>query len=125
MSSILITGGAGFIGVNAAAYFASRGWQVAVLDNLSRRGTDDNLVVGVGDERLHQHIDAGGADAVIIGDEDLQYVSARSTRAARAVTGAPATQQPDCIRKHRSQHHCIPILRRHARNTRNIASWRQ
>ena len=43
MSSILITGGAGFIGVNSAHHFASRGWQVTIADNLSRRGTEDNL----------------------------------------------------------------------------------
>jgi CDP-paratose 2-epimerase len=44
MKSILITGGAGFIGVNSARHFAAKGWQVSVLDNLSRRGTEDNLV---------------------------------------------------------------------------------
>ena len=43
MSSILITGGAGFIGVNSARHFASRGWDVVIVDNLSRRGTEDNL----------------------------------------------------------------------------------
>lgn len=43
MPSILITGGAGFIGVNAASHFANRNWTVSVLDNLSRRGTDQNL----------------------------------------------------------------------------------
>lgn len=43
MKSILITGGAGFIGVNSARYFASKGWKVTVVDNLSRRGTEDNL----------------------------------------------------------------------------------
>ncbi len=40
---ILITGGAGFIGCNAAARFLSRGWDVAVLDNLSRPGSALNL----------------------------------------------------------------------------------
>jgi CDP-paratose 2-epimerase len=40
---MLITGGAGFIGVNAAKYFTGKGWGVTLLDNLSRRGTDDNL----------------------------------------------------------------------------------
>ena len=40
---ILITGGAGFIGVNAAKRFMDRGWRVAVLDDLSRQGTDTNL----------------------------------------------------------------------------------
>ncbi len=43
MKSILISGGAGFVGVNAANYFAERGWSISVLDNLSRRGTEDNL----------------------------------------------------------------------------------
>ena len=43
MKSILITGGAGFIGVNAAQHFHERGWAVTILDNLSRRGAQDNL----------------------------------------------------------------------------------
>jgi CDP-paratose 2-epimerase len=43
MRSVLITGGAGFIGVNAALHFAGRGWRVRVLDNLSRRGAEANL----------------------------------------------------------------------------------
>ena len=42
-NTILITGGAGFIGVNSAQSFASKGWQVIVLDNLSRKGTELNL----------------------------------------------------------------------------------
>jgi CDP-paratose 2-epimerase len=40
---ILITGGAGFIGCNAARFFRARNWGVTVLDNLSRHGTDKNL----------------------------------------------------------------------------------
>ncbi|MDE2293677.1 MAG: NAD-dependent epimerase/dehydratase family protein [Elusimicrobia bacterium] len=40
---VLITGGAGFIGVNAAHSFLRAGWRVSVLDDLSRRGTDRNL----------------------------------------------------------------------------------
>lgn len=40
---ILITGGAGFIGVNSANKFAAQGWQVIVLDNLSRKGARLNL----------------------------------------------------------------------------------
>jgi CDP-paratose 2-epimerase len=43
MSNILITGGAGFIGVNAALHFAKNGWKVTVLDNLSRKGSKKNL----------------------------------------------------------------------------------
>lgn len=36
MPKMLITGGAGFIGSHAAEHFASRGYQVTVIDNLSR-----------------------------------------------------------------------------------------
>jgi CDP-paratose 2-epimerase len=43
MKSILITGGAGFIGVNAARHFHERSWAVTILDNLSRRGASKNL----------------------------------------------------------------------------------
>lgn len=43
MPSILITGGAGFIGVNTAKMFYEQGWDVSLLDNLSRRGTDKNV----------------------------------------------------------------------------------
>ncbi|HBL17915.1 MAG: CDP-paratose 2-epimerase [Elusimicrobia bacterium GWA2_69_24] len=41
--SILITGGAGFIGVNAAWHFLRAGWRVSVFDDLSRRGAAENL----------------------------------------------------------------------------------
>ena len=40
---ILITGGAGFVGCNAARFFRVRNWGVTVLDNLSRQGTEQNL----------------------------------------------------------------------------------
>ncbi|MGH7764562.1 MAG: NAD-dependent epimerase/dehydratase family protein, partial [Candidatus Dormibacteraceae bacterium] len=40
---VLVTGGAGFLGVNAAAHFIEEGWHVTVLDNLSRPGTERNL----------------------------------------------------------------------------------
>jgi CDP-paratose 2-epimerase len=40
---ILVTGGAGFIGVNTARYFLQLGHEVAILDNLSRRGAEANL----------------------------------------------------------------------------------
>ena len=40
---MLITGGAGFVGCNAARFFGMRNWNVTVLDNLSRQGTDQNL----------------------------------------------------------------------------------
>lgn len=40
---ILITGGAGFIGSNAAARYLERGNKVTILDNLSRKGTELNM----------------------------------------------------------------------------------
>lgn len=40
---LLITGGAGFIGVNATRHFLKKGWQVTVFDNFSRKGTDVNI----------------------------------------------------------------------------------
>ena len=40
---VLITGGAGFIGCNAAVNFLRSGDEVIVFDNLSRAGTADNL----------------------------------------------------------------------------------
>ena len=41
--TVLITGGAGFIGVNAAEEFIREGWRVIVFDNLSRKGAEINL----------------------------------------------------------------------------------
>jgi CDP-paratose 2-epimerase len=40
---VLITGGAGFIGVNAARRFLEDGWAVTIWDNLSRVGGKRNL----------------------------------------------------------------------------------
>ncbi len=40
---ILITGGAGFIGTNCVLHFLNNGWNVTILDNLSRRGVELNL----------------------------------------------------------------------------------
>lgn len=65
MSKMLITGGAGFIGVNAAEYFLNKGWEVVIFDNFSRDGTDINrkflednfsegLSIVIGDVRTDQ-----------------------------------------------------------------------
>jgi CDP-paratose 2-epimerase len=43
MNSILITGGAGFIGTNAALHFYKKNWEVSIIDNLSRKGAEINL----------------------------------------------------------------------------------
>ena len=41
--NILITGGVGFIGSNVAEYYASRGENIVIFDNLSRAGASSNL----------------------------------------------------------------------------------
>ena len=43
MKNILITGGAGFIGTNAAEKFIKDGKRVVIFDNLFRKGTEINL----------------------------------------------------------------------------------
>jgi CDP-paratose 2-epimerase len=40
---MLITGGAGFIGVNACVEFARKAWDITILDNLNRAGAQTNL----------------------------------------------------------------------------------
>jgi CDP-paratose 2-epimerase len=40
---IIVTGGAGFIGCNTSARLAREGYEVTVVDNLSRKGTEQNL----------------------------------------------------------------------------------
>jgi CDP-paratose 2-epimerase len=40
---VLITGGAGFVGANLAFYFKEKGYDIIVMDNLARRGSEYNL----------------------------------------------------------------------------------
>jgi CDP-paratose 2-epimerase len=70
---MLITGGAGFIGSNAAHRFLQRGAQVTIYDNLSRRGSISNL-----DWLRAQH----GADAFTVIQADLREAD-RLAEAAR------------------------------------------
>jgi CDP-paratose 2-epimerase len=43
MQEILITGGAGFTGTNFAAAYLEKGYRVTLIDNLSRKGSAENL----------------------------------------------------------------------------------
>lgn len=72
--TVLITGGAGFIGSHLAAHYLERGWHVRVLDNLSRVGVVRNL------EWLHAM--SGGALDVLV--EDVRSKAA----VEKAVDGA-------------------------------------
>ena len=40
---VLITGGAGFIGCNTAKKMGGNGWDIVILDNFSRKGSEKNL----------------------------------------------------------------------------------
>ena len=40
---IIITGGAGFIGVNATRFFLKKNFIITILDNFSRKGTRENI----------------------------------------------------------------------------------
>ncbi len=64
--TILITGGAGFVGSNAVAHFLAQGRRVVALDNLGRRGTDKNLawLRGLGGELVVSRTDIRDAVAV-------------------------------------------------------------
>ncbi|MDD5623337.1 MAG: GDP-mannose 4,6-dehydratase [Candidatus Peribacteraceae bacterium] len=57
---MLVTGGAGFIGVNAVRHFVAQGWDVTIFDNFSRKGTEYNI------EKLTN--DCHGRFAVVRGD---------------------------------------------------------
>ncbi|HEX2035237.1 MAG TPA: SDR family NAD(P)-dependent oxidoreductase [Chloroflexota bacterium] len=63
---VIVTGGAGFIGSNAAARYLARGDQVVVVDNLSRKGADENLnwLRARGGELTLARVDIRDADAV-------------------------------------------------------------
>lgn len=61
MKKILITGGAGFIGINSAKYFLDKGWQVIILDNFSRPGSEKN-VVWLKDDQASKNLKIVNAD---------------------------------------------------------------
>lgn len=69
--SVLVTGGAGFIGSHVADAYLARGWTVTVVDNLSS-GKRENVPAGadfveldVRDERLHELFDRAGGFELI------------------------------------------------------------
>lgn len=41
--TILVTGGAGFVGTNVAKRLATQGWRVRILDSLARAGSESNI----------------------------------------------------------------------------------
>jgi CDP-paratose 2-epimerase len=75
---IIITGGAGFIGCNAAARSLKRGDEVVLVDNLSRAGAAKNLEwlqsQGAPEFRCVDVRDAGGIDGVFRDHADAEHV---------------------------------------------------
>lgn len=76
--NVLITGGAGFIGANAAQRYLERGDTVTVVDDLTRPGAEKNLawLDGRGDLRFHRVDirDAAALESVVAGAGDLDLV---------------------------------------------------
>lgn len=70
MSSVLVTGGAGFIGSHVADEFIAKGWDVTIVDDLSS-GKRENLPervkfheIGVNSPEFSQLVGAGNFDVV-------------------------------------------------------------
>ncbi|MDP3771776.1 MAG: GDP-mannose 4,6-dehydratase [bacterium] len=66
---ILITGGAGFIGTNSADYFLGKGYEVTIVDDLSRKGSGENALwlkkKWGGRCKIVEHDITDGADAMV------------------------------------------------------------
>jgi len=75
----LITGGAGFIGSNYAARCLSRGEEVVIFDNLSRRGADRNI------EWLSDHFNRKSFNLVKADVRDAEAIKSAARGADRTV----------------------------------------
>ncbi len=75
---VLITGGCGFVGLNLATAFLERGYEVRLLDDLSRPGSERNhaWLEGLGNQRLSMTVgDVRDADSVRHAMEDCGVVA--------------------------------------------------
>ncbi len=95
-SSILVTGGAGFIGSNLADSFLAEGWEVIILDNLSRPGVEQNLewLRGRHGERVHP-IKADLRDPAVVRDAVRDCGTVIHLAAQTAVTTSLADPSDD------------------------------
>lgn len=69
---MLVTGGAGFIGVNTCAHFSRQGWDVVVFDNLSRKGSNLNLDWLKNNHQIH-FIKGDIRDSGLVGKTLMKY----------------------------------------------------
>jgi CDP-paratose 2-epimerase len=111
---ILITGGAGFVGCNAARFFRARNWSVTVLDNLSRRGADKNLEWLRGDASFDfEHVDVrdrGGVDRVL---SEQRYDAVLHLAAQVAVTTSVTDPSTDFAINAMGTFHVLDAIRRY------------
>jgi nucleoside-diphosphate-sugar epimerase len=94
---MLITGGAGCIGINAAERFALSGWEITFFDNLSRPKTERNLAwilnTHPGSVR---HVNGDGALITIDGD-GRQVRDLLDIRDLCDLYAAPLERIEDCM----------------------------
>jgi CDP-paratose 2-epimerase len=84
---ILITGGAGFIGANAAAHFKAQGFDVRCVDNFSRRGAADNAIWLRDEHQVEsRHVDLRDAEGTRVAFADFQPDMVLHAAAQVAVT---------------------------------------
>lgn len=90
--SILVTGGAGFVGASVAIALRRRhpGWSIAVLDNLKRRGSELNLTRLRGDGIAFVHGDVRDpADLEALGDIDVIVECSAEPSVLAGTDGSP------------------------------------
>lgn len=113
---VLITGGAGFIGCNAALYFGSRNWRVTVLDNLSRAGADQNLA-WLGEAATFDFTRADVRDRAAIEDvfRQTRFDAVIHLAAQVAVTTSVTDPRDDFMTNALGTFNVLDAVRRHAR----------
>ncbi len=113
---VLVTGGAGFIGANAALGLASRhpDWQLLTVDNLRRRGSELNLARLRAAGVAFQHADVRELDDLLaIGPIDALVECSAEPSALAGVDGSP-----DYVVKSNllGAYHCLELARRYHAN---------
>ncbi len=110
---VLVTGGAGFIGANAAVGLADRhpDWRLLAIDNLRRRGSELNLARLRAAGVEFQHADVRELDDLLaLGEIDALLECSAEPSALAGVDGSP-----DYVVKSNllGAYHCLELARRH------------